>query len=264
MTLDPRLAVSPIQGLLETSGNATTIAYALASSLNELPVQLILHNPATCSFNSTSCTEENFPYSTAVDLYIFETAKGSNITVELIQGRFIELQYDDANYSSLYNDYWNSHPYGSPPSAAEDVAVGDLLLKSFGLDLSGVSLADNVTGPGWASWTEEYNGLGIANSGEIYFEVYPPTSQIIRLVIDESGGWHLIPSDFPLNISASAALDYAKAYATNTLHMGFLGYASVSLEIVQNCMYYAATVSNQSQTYVLFVNPITGEVGFPQ
>lgn len=253
VTLDPRLAVSPL-GNLSSNTNATSIAAALALNLGELPIRLISRQLPTCTGSSVACTQST---------YLFGTAKGSNITMDFIGRSFYQLQYEVKNYSELYNDYWNTHPYGNPPTAAEDVAVGNLLLKTYDLDLSRVALNDNITGPGWASWSQEYNGLQIANSGQIYFEVYPPTSSIIRLLIVEGAGWSLIPHDFPLNISATAALGLARAYATNTIHMGFIGYASISFQIVQDHMYYAATVSDQYSTYILFVNPVTGEVGFP-
>jgi len=183
--------------------------------------------------------------------------------VDFISGSFYEFDYIVQDYNTLFNGYWNSHPIGNPPTTAEDLAVSNLMLNSFGLDLSKVTLNDNITGPGWAQWSQEFNGLQIANSGEVYFEVYPPTSAIIRLIVIEGAGWHLVPANFPLDIQASAALDSAKGYATTTLHIGFIGYASISLQIVQDHLYYAATLSNQSKTYILFVNPITGEVGFP-
>lgn len=253
VSLDSRLAVEPL-GNLRTSTNATTVAEALASNLGELPIQPVSQRLPSCSDNSVFCTQST---------YVFRTSTGSNISVDFISGSFYELDYIVQDYNTLYNGYWNSHSIGNPPTTAEDLAVGNLMLNSFGLDLSKVTLNDNVTGPGWAQWSQEYNGLQIANSGVVYFEVYPPTSEIIRLIIIEGAGWHLVPANFPLNVQASAALDSAKAYATNTLHVGYIGYASISLQIVQDHLYYAATLSNQSKTYILFVNPITGEVGFP-
>ena len=296
---DPRLAVTPMRGLLETSDNATVIAEALASDLNELPVRLILHSPATCSVNSTAsisgipagenCRELNYPYSTAIDFYLFKSAKGSNITVDLIQGRFLELQYIVQDYNTLYNDYFGNYTAGvsNPSPAVASVTVGNLMQSAFGIDLSKVSLANPYASEHWirVDLTQQYNGMMIANSGEVYFEYYPPTSQVIRLIVEESnnwalqspwspeaigpfvaqlGGWHLIPPNFPLNISAPVALDDAKTYATNALHMGSIGYASISLQMVQDHLYYAATVSNQTKTLLFFVNPITGQIGFPQ
>lgn len=280
LQLDPRLVVNPMGDVFQTSSNATQIAQKLASFLGELPLQLTRHIPASC--NDAGCSEVNFPYSTAVDLYAFQTARGSNITVEMIQERFFELQYFVKNYSSLHNDYWNNHPAGNPPNSTEDASVRNLLLQSFNLDLSKTQVDMNVTGPGWAQWSQEYNGLNIANSGQVYFEVYPPTSKMIELIIVEDGGnyppttingvglflsqygdWHIIPSNFTLSISSSIALNDAKAFATNVLHMGFIGYASVSLQIVSDHLYYAATVSDSGRSVLLFVNPISGEVGSP-
>jgi hypothetical protein len=281
-----------MRGLLETSTNATTIAEALASSFNQLPIQLTLHSPPTCTGTSTSCGEADFPYSTAVDLYIFKSSTGSNITVEFILGRFLELQYVVQDYNSLYNDYFNNYTAGmsNPSPSIASVTVGNLMLSAYGIDLSKVSLANIYAGEQWlrVDWTEQYRGMGIANSAEVYFEYYPPTSQVIRLIIVENsieeqdlccgypltlgmigtfnaeqGGWYLIPQNFPLNISASAALNSAKEYGTNTLHMNNIVYASIDLQVIQDHLYYAATISDQSKTYYLFVNPITGEVGFP-
>jgi len=251
--LDNRLEVSPI-GSLGSSNNATTYAEALASNLGEIPVRLVSQQQPTCSGGPAPCGQS---------AYVFKTARDSNITVDFVNGSFYQLQYEVENYSALYNGYWNAHSYGNPPTTAEDVAVGNLMLKAFNLDLSRVTLDDNTTGPGWALWTQEYNGLQIANGGQIYFEVYPPTSAIIRLLIVEGAGWYQIPSGFPLDTTSSAALGAARAYATSAIHMGFIVYAGVSWQIVRDHLYYAATISDQMKTYVLFVNPATGEVGLP-
>lgn len=266
VSLDPRLSVTPMQGLLESSSNATEIANALASGLQEAPIQLLSHRPATCVASSTSCIESNYPYSTAVDLYVFRTAKGSNITVNLIQGKFFELQYVVQDFDALYNGYLNNHTgaiYPPPSASAASAKVADLMLESFGIDLSKVSLVNNVTGPIWVQWSQQFQGLNIANSGVVYFEFYPLTSQVIRMVIDENGGWHLVPSNFPLDIPPSNALSSAKAYAITTLEMGSINYAKTSLQVIQSHLYYALTVANQTMTYVLYVNPITGVVGYP-
>ncbi len=254
VSLDPRLAVTPL-GSLATSTNATMVANELASSLGELPIQLISSKVPTCSDSSILCTQST---------YLFQTSKYSNITVDMVSGKFYELDYFAQNYSALYNGYWSTHQYGTPPSISADLAVGNLMLQAFNLDLSNVQLNTSISGPGWQQWMQDFNGIQIANGGQVYFEVYPPTSQIIRLIIVEGTGWNLIPSSFPLQVSASSALNSTKTYATNTLHMGYITYASLSLQVVQDHLYYAATLSNQSKTYILFVSPITGQIGFPE
>jgi hypothetical protein len=255
---DSCLAVSPL-GSLQTTTNASAIAEALAANLGQLPLRFVSAYSTTCANGSPQCPNSTTLFPT----YLFQTARDSNITVTFLGGSFFELEYLVNNYSS-YNDYWNSHPFGNPPPAAADAAVSSLMLKAFNLDLSKVALNDGVQGPGWQQWTQEYDGLQIANGGVVQFEIYPPTSAVIELLIVQGSGWHVIPSNFPLDVPASTALNAAEEYASTDLHMGFLSYASISLQVIQDHLYYAATVSDQSRTYVLFVNPITGGVGFPQ
>jgi len=174
------------------------------------------------------------------------------------------LQYLVNNYSAIYNDYWNSHQFGNPPPPSVDAKASNLTRMAFNLNLSEVAVYNKTNGPGWQEWQQEFNGSTIANSGQIIFQIYPPTSTIIELLIIEEAGWHAIPSNFPLDVSASEALNSAESYATTELHLGYIAYAHISLQIIQDHLYYAATVSDQSKTYVLFVNPITGEIGLPQ
>src|SRR5215471_17648912 len=101
--MDPRLAVTRMNGLLGTSNNATRIAETLALYLNESPVQMVEYRPATCSSSETNCRLIDYPYSTAFDYYVFKTAKGSNITVDFVQGTFLELQYVVQNYRNICN-----------------------------------------------------------------------------------------------------------------------------------------------------------------
>jgi hypothetical protein len=290
---DPRLAVTPMDGLLGTSNNATLIAGDVASYFNELPITLVKHQPATCSASSTvsipgipagqNCRETDYPYSTAIDFYKFNGSKGSVIYVDLFQGKFLELQYIVKNYTALHDSSVN---YTNPSSAVASAKVANLIANAYGIDLSKFTLGNIFAGDGSnrVSWYQTYQGMQISDGGGIYFEYYPPTSQIIWLVVNMDfgwgiqppwsfndlgryavgiGGWNQIPSSITLNLSSSVALAGAKTYAENTLHMGFIGYSSIELALVSGHLYYAATVANQSNTYVLFVNPITGEVGYP-
>jgi len=290
--LDPCLTVAQQSGPLETSSNATAIAASLAYYFGETPIRLTLHRPATCTSNTTSCREEYFPYSTAVDLYVFRSSTGSNITAESIQGRFLELTYTVQNYSTLYDDYFNDTTGVSNSSLTTAIsAVSNLMLRAYGVNLTEVTLGNTYESEHWirVDWTQRFAGMEIANGGEIYFEFYPPTSQVIRLIIIENsieafdlccgqpltlpmmdvfntqqGGWYLIPPNFPVVMNASAALTLAKKYGTTILHMNYITYSSIELYAVQDHLYYAATISDQSRTYYLFVNPITGQVAFPQ
>jgi len=245
---DSRLAVAPL-GNFSSNANATSIAADLASGLGELPIQLVSKQLNTCFF---TCDQS---------IYAFRTALGSNITVYFTGTSFYLLLYEVQNYTA-YNQYWTNHTTGSPPTAEEDVAVGNLMLKAYGLDLSRVSFA-SFTQPGWATWSQEYKGLPIANSSQITFNVYPPKSLIIRLETIAYAGWSLIPSNFPLDVSPSTALASAEAYAADTLHIGNITSASIAFQVIHGDMYYCATVGNQSEAYILYVNPVTGEVGFP-
>ena len=290
---DPRLAVTPIDGLLGTSSNATLIAEDVASYFNELPIMLVEHQPATCSASSTvsipgipagqNCREIDYPYSTAIDSYKFNSSKGSTIYVDFFQGKFLELQYIVKNYTALHDGSVN---YTNPSSAVASAKVASLMASAYGIDLGKFTLGNMFAGDGSnrVSWYQTYQGMQVGDGGGIYFEYYPPTSQIIWLIVNmnfgweiqppwsfsdlgvfaaDIGGWNQIPSSITLNLSSSAALADAKTYATNTLQMGFIGYSSIELALVSGHLYYAATVANQSNTYVLFVNPITGEVGYP-
>lgn len=293
IALDPRLAVTPMDGLLGTSDNATLIAEDVASYFNELPITLVEHQPATCSATSTvsipgipaaqNCREINYPYSTAIDFYWFNTSKGSTIYVDFIQGRFLEFQYSVKNYTALHDIAIN---YTNSSSAVASAKVADLMANSYGIDLGKLALGNIFAGDGSnrVSWYQTYQGIQIGDGGSVFFEYYPPTSQIIWLVVNmdsgweaqppwsfqslsvfvaEIGGWNQIPSSVTLNVSSSVALADARTYATDTLHMSYTSYSSIELAVVSGHLYYAATVANQSHTYVLFVNPITGEVGYP-
>jgi hypothetical protein len=247
--LDSRLAVTPL-GNLSSSTNATTIAIDLASGLGELPIQLVSEHLSTCFF---TCDQS---------IYSFSTAKDSNITVFLVGGSFYLLLYQVQNYST-YLDAWTNQTTWSPPTVGEDIAVSNLMLRAYGLDLSRVGLDANSTGPGWSTWNQEYQGLPIVNSSQITFNVYQPTSLIFRLEIIAYAGWNVIPSGFPLNVTATEALASAQGYATNTIHIGNVTSATIAFQIIQGHMYYAATISSQSRAYILYVNPDTSEVGFP-
>jgi len=247
--LDSRLAVTPL-GNLSSSTNATAIAGELASGLGELPIQLVSKHLDTCFF---TCDQS---------IYSFSTAKDSNITVFFVGSSFYLLLYEVQNYSG-YLDAWNNQTTWSPPTVGEDLAVSNLMLRAYGLDLSRVGLDASSTGPGWATWSQEYQGLPIANSSQITFNVYQPTSLIFRLEIIAYSGWNVIPPNFPMNVSATEALASAQAYATNTIHIGNITSATIAFQIIQGHMYYAATISSQSQAFILYVNPATGEVGFP-
>ena len=247
--LDSRLAVTPL-GNLSSSINATAISRELASGLGELPIQLVSKHLDTCFF---TCDQS---------IYSFSTAKDSNITVFFVGSSFYLLLYEVQNYSG-YLDAWNNQTTWGPPTVGEDLAVSNLMLRAYGLDLSRVGLDASSTGPGWATWSQEYQGLPIANSSQITFNVYQPTSMIFRLEIIAYAGWNVIPPNFPLNVAATEALASAQAYATDTVHVGNITSATIAFQIIQGHMYYAATISSQSQAYILYVNPATGEVGFP-
>lgn len=290
---DPRLAVAPYDGLFGTSSNATSIAENVASYFNELPITLVEHQPATCSANSTvsipgipageNCREIDYPYTTAIDFYKFNSSRGSTIYVDFFQGKFLELQYAVKNYTALHDSSVN---YTNPSSAVASAKVTSLMANAYGIDLGKFALGNVFAGDGsdMVSWDQTFNGIQIADAGGILFEYYPPTSQIICLIVNMNfgwevqppqsfkdlsafaagiGGWNQIPSSITLNLSSSVALADAKSYATDTLYMGYIGYSSIELAMISGHLYYAATVANQSNTYVLFVNPITGEVGYP-
>jgi hypothetical protein len=256
---DPSLAVSPIQGLLQTSTNASAIAESLASQLNELPIYLVSQQLPTCSGNTILCTQAT---------YLYRTAAGSNITVTLIQGEFYELAY-------ITQDYWEL-TYGNATSATgpafsttqADGEVQQIMNDAFGVPLQNLTVVDQFP-PSLSptdyvvQWVQGYDGVPIASS-VVYFEFYPPTSELTRMIIIEGTGWYQIPSDFPLSIQASTALSAVEGYAANTLHMSSITYTDVSLQVVDDQMYYAVTVSNYTNGYILFVNPRTGEIGFPQ
>lgn len=292
---DARLSVTPMDGLLGTSNNATAIAEDVASFFNELPITLVGHQPATCSATTSesipgipagkNCREVDYPYSTAIDFYRFNSSKGSTIYVNFFQGRFLEVQYTVENYTALHDHVVSNYSKPFSPDVASAKVV-DLMANEFGIDLSKLALDNAYAGDGSdrVSWYQTYGGLQIANAGGIYFEFYPPTSQIIWLVVNmnsgwegqppwsfqafdmfsaEIGGWNMIPSSVTLNVSSLVALAHAKTYAATTLHMGYVSYSNIELALVSGHLYYAATVANQSTAYVLLVNPITGQVGYP-
>lgn len=247
--LDPRLAVTPL-GNLSSSTNATAIANDLASGLGELPIHLVSKHLNTCVF---TCDRSVFS---------FRTSKDSNITVYFVGNSFYLLLYEVQNYSTYFNA-WTNQTTWTPPTVGEDLTVSNLLLRAYGLDLGRVSLNANSTGPGWATWSQEYQGLPIVNSSQITFYVYQPSSLIFRLEIIESAGWNVIPPSFPLSVSASEALASAQAYAMDTIHIVNVSSATIAFQIIQSHLYYVATIGSQSLAYVLYVNPATGEVGFP-
>jgi hypothetical protein len=290
---DPRLAVTPMDGLLGATSNASLIAEKVASFFNELPVTLVEHQSPVCSASSTvsipgiptgeNCRTIDYPYSTAIDFYKFNTSKGSTIYVDLFQGRFLEFQYTVRNYTGLHDSSVN---YTNPSPDVASAGVADLMSNAYGIDLGKFSLGDIFAGDGSnrVAWYQTYQGMQIGSGGGIYFEYYPPTSQVIWLIVNMNsgweaqppwsfnslstfaagiGGWDEIPSSITLNLSSSVALADAKTYATNTLHMGYIGYSSIELALISGHLYYSATVANQSNTYVLFVDPISGEIGYP-
>ena len=257
---DSSLAVNPIQGLLQTSTNASAIAESLASQLNELPIYLVSQQLPTCSGNTILCTQAT---------YLYRTAAGSNITITLMQGEFYELDY-------ITQDYWEL-TYGNATSATgsafnttqADGEVQQIMNDAFGVPLQNLTVIDQLPphlGPTdyVVQWGQGYGGTPIANSGVVYFEFYPPTSELVRLIITEGTGWYQIPSDFPLSIQASSALDAVEGYATYTVRWNSIAYTDVSLQVVDCQMYYAVTVSNYVYGYLFFVNPRTGEIGLPQ
>lgn len=261
--LDPSLVVNPVQGLLQTSANATQIAQAMASKVNELPIRLVSEQLPTCSGAPVPCSQATNPY------YLYETAANSNISITLVQGKFYEIDYITQNYYKLTGGSATSTTGSAFNSTKADGQVRQIVNDAFGLPLQSLSLVDQLP-PRVSStdyviqWGQEYEGLPIANSGVVYFEFYPPTGQLIRMIIDEGSGWYSIPPNFPLTVQASEALNSVAEYATDTLHMNLVSYTDVSLQIVQNHMYYGVTVSNDTNSYLVFVNPRTGEIGFPR
>src|SRR5487761_1429764 len=134
MALDPSLSVNPIEGLLQTSSNATMIAQSLASQLNELPINLVSQQLPMCSGNSAVCSEST---------YFYKTAAGSNITVTLWQGKFYFLDY-------LTQDYWTL-TYGNATTTntsfnvtRADLQVQQLMNNAFSLPLGNLSLTNQL------------------------------------------------------------------------------------------------------------------------
>ncbi|MDV3292660.1 MAG: hypothetical protein LYZ70_00130 [Nitrososphaerales archaeon] len=258
MAADTSLTVNRIQGLLQTSSNATTIAQSLALQLNEQPIRLVSQRLPTCSDNSILCTQAT---------YLYKTADDSNITIAFVKGKFYELDYIAQDYWRL--TYGNATTNLSFNTTKADVAVEQLMANTFGVSLGNMALVNQFS-PVLSStnyqiqWAQGYQGVPIANSGVIFFQFYPPTSKLVRIIIDENDGWYQIPPNFPFKVQPSAALSSVEGYAASNLHMSSIEYTSVSLQVVGNQMYYAITVSNFIKSYLLFVNPRTGEIGFPQ
>jgi hypothetical protein len=257
---DPSLAVNPIQGLLQTSTNASVIAQSLASQLNELPITLVSQQLPTCTGNSILCTQST---------YIYKTPTGSNITVDMIQGKFYELDYITQDYYTLTGGSTASVTASAFNVTKADGEVQQIVNKAFGVPLANLTEVDQLSPYLSATdyvvqWGEGFQGMPIANSGVVYFEFYPPASQLVRMIITEGSGWYSIPSNFPLDVQPTVALDSVVGYATYTLHMNSISYSDISLQIIQERMYYTVTLSNYAHTYLFVVNPRTGEIGFPQ
>ncbi len=264
---DPSLTVSLVQDTLQTETNATAIAQVLALGLNALPISLVSQKLPTCSDNSILCTEADYQY---------KTNDRSNMSVAFIKGKFYELDYVSYDYWKLvYGNAVTSNPSFNTTKA--DAQVEQLMANAFGVPLNNETVFNQLP-PHLSStdyvvqWGEGYRGTPIANSGSIYFEFYPPMSKLVRIIIIEYGGsvvtpllgWYQVPSSFPLDVQPSTALSSAESYAMSTLHVSSTVYSSVSFQVVHNQMYYAVTVSSYTAGYVLFVNPRTGEIGFPQ
>lgn len=254
--LDPSLQVTPTNQVLFDS-NATKIVQWVASLLGEAPVTL------------ESEIQPGGPNNTILAYqatYDFRTTAGSEVVVTYLYGQFYELDYRIAGTAA------------NPPVVANATQFAEKLLN--GSSASGESLAFqsqvSSAGPGFTDTrlVESFRGLPITGSlarnfdGSHFIEeitvdlLIGPTDNHLNRLFLFSPDWYAIPQDFPLEVQPSQAASAALA-VVNSLNSGGNYVTNVSFAFVSGHLYYLVTASNYQVSYYVFVNPRTGEAGFP-
>lgn len=249
VAIDPALQVPLFQSVL-LSNNASQIANSVASSLNALPITL------------TGVTSG--------ESFHFRTANGSSIIVTLVQGSFYRLDYSSNSTSTP----GSSSRFGIE-NASESAAS---MMTNLGVPASSVNWVDQefYLSPSTYELKSSQSLQGVPLTGALVtnssgnyvlsisaaFQFNPQSSLLTGMTI-LSADWYQIPSGFPLQNGPSQAITLAADYAVGSLGVTTIASAQVSFVGVQNHLYYAVTLATGSTSYILFVNPRTGEVGLP-
>jgi hypothetical protein len=78
--------------------------------------------------------------------------------------------------------------------------------------------------------------------------------------------WYVVPPSFGLSVQPSQAVSIAVGVASSQLNMSQISYTNVAFVVVQGHLYYYVSVRGGESRliqYSIYVNPRTGEVGFP-
>jgi hypothetical protein len=254
--LDPALQVNYTNPLL-LSNNATNIAQWVASQLEDTHVALVSTIPPQGPNNAI------LAYQTVYD---FRTATGSEIVVSYLYGQFYELDYRIPGTSS------------NPPYVANATELADRILSGPGSAVQNLTFQTQVSsaGPQFEDvrLAQTFNGTAISGAlaenfdGSHYLEgstfellLGPSPNHLNRLFLI-SPDWFRVPTSFPVVFPPSEAA-HSALFALNYLSSKSVWGTSVDFAAVSGHLYYLVTATNSTGSYYVFVNPRTGQAGFP-
>ncbi|MBI2938412.1 MAG: PepSY domain-containing protein [Thaumarchaeota archaeon] len=273
VAIDSSLQVQTIQSILLT-GNATQIAQRLASALNELPITLVSEQMPHGSNNTINAFQATYNYRTSKDSHISITFLYWNN-----QFQFYQLGYTVKNYTNLRSA--DITPNNSSMNVTKAESSAEQIMSGLGIPFAQVTLVNR--NPLYSSatdymveWVQGYKGIPMSGTivtnwaggrstvpSTLELEFYPPTGELIGISIF-GPYWYLIPASFPLDVQPSTAISTAVNTANSQLNMSQVTYTNAALVAMHGHLYYVISVGNGIIEYSIYINPRTGEVGFPQ
>lgn len=272
VAIDPSLQVQMIQSILIT-GNATQIAQRLASAFNELPVTLVSEQLPYGPNNTKNAFQATYNYRTSKDSRI-----GITFTYLNNQFQFYQLGYTVKDYTNLTSVTVPNNPSFNTNKAGQSA---EQIMSDLGIPFAQVTLVNRK--PSYISttdyaveWVQGYKGTPLSGTlvtdwggsritvtSTLELEFYPPTGELIGISMF-GPYWYLIPANFPLNVQASTAISTVVSMANSQLNMSQLTYTNAAFVAIQGHLYYVISVGNGIIEYLIYINPRTGEAGFPQ
>lgn len=272
VAIDPSLQVQTIQSILLT-GNATRIAQRLASALNELPVTLVSEQLPHGPNNTVNAFEATYNYRTSKDSHI-----GITFLYWNNQFQFYQLGYTVKDYTNLRDGTAPNNPSFNATKAERSA---EQIMSGLGIPFAQVTLVNRnpvyiSTTYSTVEWVQGYKGIPVSGTlvtdwggsritvpSTLQLEFYPPTGELIGISMF-GPYWYLIPASFPLDVQPSTAISTGVSIANSQLNMSQVTYTNAALVAIQGHLYYVISVGNGIIQYSIYVNPRTGEVGFPQ
>lgn len=256
MTLDSTLLVNITNPVL-MYGNATEVAQWASSLLGEGEVTLQSEIEPHGANNTILAYQAT---------YGFTTATGSQVDLTYLYGQFYEL------------DYRVSGTAVNPPVISNATQFADRLLSGPNSPLQNFTFQTQTSHPGTnftdfqltqilgslpvnGTLANNFDGSHYIEQSSVNLLLGPKGNELNRLFLF-SPYWYSVPQDFPMMIPPSQAAGAALT-AISSLNSGGTFVANVGFAVVNGHLYYLVTAGNFEVSYYVFVNPRTGEAGFP-